>query len=119
MNRGNSLESLFVLNNCKSRRCSSFDRSGGNHDWMDIEPGELKEIADITGSGIIRHIWFTSWVGDKNWVEEKGSLRKTILRIYWDEETEPSVEVPLGDFFSVPYGLKKSYFSEAFLSGAI
>ncbi len=74
----------------------------------------LKEIADITGCGIIRHIWFTSWVGDKNWVEEKGSLRKIILRIYWDEETEPSVEVPLGDFFGVPYGLKKSYFSEAF-----
>lgn len=114
MNKGNNLETLFVLNNCRSKRCSSFDRTGGNHDWMDIGKGETKTIAEITGSGIIRHIWFTNWTGDSDWVAEKGALRKLILRMYWDNEETPSVEVPLGDFFGVPYGANRSYFSEAF-----
>ncbi|MCX6088952.1 MAG: DUF2961 domain-containing protein, partial [Candidatus Atribacteria bacterium] len=27
--------------------------------------------------------------------------RKTILKMFWDGETQPSVEVPLGDFFGI------------------
>jgi hypothetical protein len=30
-----------------------------------------------------------------------GNWRFSILRIYWDEETEPSVECPVGDFFGM------------------
>lgn len=114
MQQGNSLDTLFFLNSCKSKRKSSFDVTGGNHDWMDFEPGEKKCFAEIEGPGIIRHIWCTSWVGDEDWNEEKYSLRKLVLRIYWDDEEEPSVEVPLGDFFGVGFGLTKSYFCEAF-----
>jgi hypothetical protein len=47
-------------------------------------------IADITGSGAIQHIWLTC--PPVKW-------RSLILRMYWDGETEPSVEVPIGDFF--------------------
>ncbi|MFD0711210.1 glycoside hydrolase family 172 protein [Paenibacillus sp. GCM10027626] len=47
-------------------------------------------IAEIEGPGVIQHIWLTC--GVQSW-------RQLILRIYWDDETEPSVEVPLGDFF--------------------
>jgi hypothetical protein len=28
-----------------------------------------------------------------------GNWRYTIIRIYWDDETTPSVEAPVGDFF--------------------
>jgi hypothetical protein len=31
--------------------------------------------------------------------------RQTLLRIFWDDESEPSVLSPLGDFFCVPFGL--------------
>ncbi len=31
-------------------------------------------------------------------------LRNTILRMYWDGQEHPSVEVPLGDFFGVAHG---------------
>ncbi|MEN2592953.1 DUF2961 domain-containing protein, partial [Acinetobacter baumannii] len=31
-------------------------------------------------------------------------LRDLVIRIYWDEEKEPSVEVPLGDFFCCGFG---------------
>ena len=33
-----------------------------------------------------------------------GNWRFSILRFYWDDETEPSVEVPVGDFFGMGWG---------------
>lgn len=47
-------------------------------------------LADIAGPGAIQQMWFT--ILPKYW-------RSLILRIYWDGEETPSVEVPLGDFF--------------------
>lgn len=108
---GNSIDTLFALNKCKSRRISSYDRSGGNHDWVDIKAGEVKTVADISCCGIIRHIWCTTWVGTSDWKEEKHYLRKLVLRMYWDDEQEPSVEVPLGDFFGIGHGMRKNFAS--------
>jgi len=47
-------------------------------------------LADIKGTGTIKHIWIT--------VAET-AYRNCILRMFWDGEKAPSVEVPLGDFF--------------------
>lgn len=113
-NNGNSMESLFVLNDCKSKRISSFDKSGGNHDWMDLEPGETATLAQINSSGIIRHIWMTNWTASANVDSEEFDLRKLVLRMYWDDETEPSVEAPLGDFFGIGFGIRKNFTSAAF-----
>jgi hypothetical protein len=33
-----------------------------------------------------------------------GNWRFSIMRMYWDDETEPSVEVPVGDFFAMGWG---------------
>ena len=60
-----------------------------------IKPGETATLMDVSGSAIIQHIWM---VADMNW---KSSFRAFILRFYWDDEKEPSVEVPLYDFFAV------------------
>jgi hypothetical protein len=57
--------------------------------YIRIQPGENVTIAEISGSGAIQHIWMTP----------TGNWRFTIIRIYWDEETEPSVECPIADFF--------------------
>ena len=54
-------------------------------------------LADIEGPGTIRHIWIT--------VDPK-AYRDCILRMYWDGEPTPSVEVPLGDFFCNGHGLR-------------
>lgn len=62
-----------------------------------LDPGSVTTLADITGPGIIQHIWIT--------VDAK-AYRDTILRMYWDDEAEPSVEVPLGDFFCNGHGLR-------------
>lgn len=59
-----------------------------------IEPGKTFTLAEITGPGAIQHIWMTP----------TGNWRYSILRFYWDDETEPSVEVPVGDFFGMAWG---------------
>ena len=65
------------------------------HGWkispcITIPPSATVTLADIAGPGAIQQMWFT--VFPKFW-------RNLILRIYWDGEETPSVEVPLGDFF--------------------
>ena len=55
-----------------------------------IEPNQERVIADITGPGAIQQIWMTP----------TGHWRFSILRIYWDDQTMPSVECPVGDFFA-------------------
>lgn len=112
--KGNNIDDLFLLADCKSRRVSSYDRSGGNHDWFDIPSGATVEFASITGCGIIRHIWCTHWTGDADWKEEAGALRNLILRVYWDGDSEPAIEAPLGDFFGIGGGMRRNYSSMAF-----
>jgi hypothetical protein len=58
-----------------------------------IQPGSTFVLAEIEGSGAIRHIWMTP----------TGNWRFSILRFYWDDEKQPSVEVPVGDFFASAY----------------
>lgn len=53
-------------------------------------------LAEMEGPGVIQHIWVT--VTDKT-DADCFVLRDLVLRMYWDDETVPSVECPLGDFF--------------------
>ncbi|MGB2908309.1 MAG: glycoside hydrolase family 172 protein [Candidatus Aminicenantaceae bacterium] len=62
--------------------------------YVKIPPKETFVIAEIDGSGAIQQIWMTP----------AGNFRFSILRFYWDGETEPSVEVPVGDFFACGWG---------------
>lgn len=62
-----------------------------------LEPNSTTTLMDVDGPGIIQHIWITV---------RPEAYRACILRIYWDDETEPSVEVPLGDFFANGHGLR-------------
>lgn len=68
----------------------------------DLQPGSVTVLADIQDCGIIRHIWMT--VDNKTTDADCFVLRDLILRMYWDGEEEPSVEVPLGDFFCCGFG---------------
>ena len=43
----------------RSRRISSWDKTGGNRDFLTILQGEIATLAKIEGAGCIRHIWFT------------------------------------------------------------
>jgi len=59
-----------------------------------IDPKKVFTLAEIQGPGAIQHIWMTP----------TGTYRFSILRIYWDGEPQPSVEVPVGDFFASGWG---------------
>ncbi len=99
------LSGLPVLRDAKRRRFSSYDRTGGNKDYVTIPAGETAILAQMEGAGIIKHIWVTIRTRDEFF------LRKLVLRSYWDGEKNPSVEVPIGDFFGIGHGISKNYVS--------
>ncbi len=63
--------------------------------YVHVEPGKTFTLGEIKGPGVINHIWMTP----------AGEYRTMILRFYWDDEKEPSVEVPVGDFFAAGWGM--------------
>jgi hypothetical protein len=79
----------------KSLKQSSYDKTGGNRDAWNIAPGATYEVFNAQGPGVISHIWFT--------IAARGGdhLKEIILRAYWDGNTKPSVEAPVGDFFGL------------------
>ncbi len=112
------LHNLFRLSNAETRSISPENFSGekgrggmategtGKHaarnlgqGWkispsIRIKGGETFTLANIAGPGAIQHIWMTP----------TGHWRCSVLRMYWDDETEPSVEAPVGDFFGMGWG---------------
>lgn len=61
---------------------------------VNIASGETFTLANIEGPGAIQQIWMTP----------TGKWRLSILRIYWDDQEQPSVECPVGDFFTCGWG---------------
>jgi len=89
---------LALLRNYRTAKASSYDRTGGNRDARQLNPGETLTLLEAEGPGIVSHIWFTIASKDPE------HLKRLILRMYWDGEREPSVEVPVGDFFGLNLG---------------
>lgn len=71
-----------------------------NADSAKFAIGETRVIAELDGPGKITHIWMTPNSMDIR------IPRAFVLRAYWDGAQEPSVEVPLGDFFAVGNGMR-------------
>lgn len=97
------LDLARIQEGVQSKRVSSYNRSGANADrFENIQPGEVRTLFDVEGAGIINHIWITI-------APPPGRLARNdiILRMYWDGEEEPSVEVPIGPFFG--QGWEESY----------
>jgi Protein of unknown function (DUF2961) len=61
---------------------------------VNIGAGETFTLANIEGPGAIQQIWMTP----------TGNWRLSILRIYWDDSDVPSIECPVGDFFTCGWG---------------
>lgn len=88
---------IFLLRKSKMHQISSSDTTGGNNDRINIPDGEKAVLADLTGPGIITRIWVTIDSRDPYF------LRRIVLRMFWDGEENPSVEVPVGDFFGTGF----------------
>lgn len=74
------MASIATLRDYRSMRASSFDATGGNADFWIFEPGETRVLANISGAGVIRHIWMTAAC------QETAFLRKVVIRMFWDRE---------------------------------
>jgi len=71
-----------------------------NIKWWEtnLEPGKTYS-REIVGPGVITHIQVTT----DPWNDPEVN-RTLILKMYWDNETNPSVLSPIGDFFYAPFG---------------
>ena len=98
------LHDLTTIRTTVSKRTSSWDTSGRNADYWLIQPGETKVLADIKGPGCITHLWMT----------QGARYRECLIKITWDNASEPSVLCPLGDFFGLGHGIVNSYQSFLF-----
>ena len=61
---------------------------------VQIAPRQTFDLATIAGPGAVQSMWFTG----------RTLSRDVILRVYWDDQAQASVECPLGDFFGVGWG---------------
>ena len=95
----------FVRREVRSRRASSWDRTGANRDFRELAPGATAVLAEVEGAGCIRHIWMTTRCYAPQY------LRQLVLEMYWDGEDNPSVRVPYGDFFGVGHATCRHFVS--------
>lgn len=96
---------LPFLKHAKMIQISSYDTTGANNDRINIQNNETVTIAEMDGPGMITRIWITIDSRDPYF------LRRILLRMYWDGEETPSVEVPVGDFFGTGFEYTH-YFSQ-------
>ena len=106
------LSTLPAAKDYVQHRVSSYDRTGANADARQIAPGDTLTVLDESGPGLITHIWFTIASDDPN------HLKALVLRMYWDGESTPSVETPVGDFFGLGLGDYYLYQSQPLSVGA-
>ena len=99
------LSGLPLLSNTASRRASSWDRTGGNRDWVTVEPGGTHELVRVGAPGVVRHLWMTAASDDP------AHLRTATIRASWDGATTPCIEAPLGDFFGLGHARTTNFWS--------
>lgn len=106
MRLGNgSLADLARLRDFRRERLSSWDRKGGNADARILAPGECASLGQIEGAGCVKHWWVTLM----SLPSREHELCTTVLRMFWDGESSPSVEVPIGDFFGLGFGRRRNF----------
>jgi len=98
---------LTHLQSGRAYRSSSADPlRSSNRDMRQIQPGAKLVLADIKGTGTIRHIWMTFPAPEPSWLGANGCANHSelVMRMYWDGSDKPAVESPVGDFFAAGFG---------------
>ncbi len=93
------LDGLYLPRSTRIAHYCSCDPKQKNDDFRRIEPGDTLTLMDHRGAGIVRRWWLT--IAPRN---DTAIQRQLIVRAYWDDETKPSIEVPVSDFFGMGFG---------------
>jgi len=114
-------QELYKMPEGAQSRVSSFENLNGvkgkggrsnkgakGHAFEPVKAGETKTLLDIKGAGVIDRIWCT--ISDRS----PAMLRSLRLRIYWDGDQKPAVDVPFGDFFCAGLGRPVAFQSALF-----
>jgi hypothetical protein len=101
------LDDLFSSRGGTIHQYSSRAPTAGLADSWQVPPHGTVVLVDHRGAGVVRRWWMTL----VQYKESPDLFRKTILRCYWDDETDPSVETPLSDFFGLSFGEWHDYVS--------
>jgi len=91
---GEKGKGAMATNGSAARAARDLGQGWKQNPFIVIGPHQTFTLADIKTHGAIQHIWMTP-TGNWQW---------SILRMYWDEEAAPSVEVPVGSFFAMGWG---------------
>ena len=113
----NSEPRWFTFENPDVRKGMAAKENHGakGHAFEYFSRNEIKVLADYSGMGVIRRIWMTfDGLESKDRAQE--ILNNVYIQMYWDHEAEPSVDIPVGDFFLFGAGILKPYENELFSS---
>lgn len=85
-----------------------------NWDNFRVAPGDTHVLLDAQGPGVITHIWITFLGPEPQAWAKQGSAnhQEMLLRMFWDGNTRPAVEAPLGDFFANCFGKRSEVISQ-------
>ena len=106
---GFDMEALSRPQNYAAERASSWNPTGANGDMRPVAAGETLTFATLEGPGRIVHLWFTINPKDREY------LANLILRITWDDASEPAVESPWGAFFGMGHNAVNDLLSAPFV----
>jgi hypothetical protein len=117
-----SSETLWLTNNLLAnyaeihRSARLYQRT--EEGTVSVEPGQTKDLLRMEGPRVIKSLRIRVTAASEDALAD--ALRKTILRIVWDDEAKPAVLTPIGDFFgtgpgfnayqSVPMGTDGEWF---------
>ncbi|HOW86795.1 MAG TPA: DUF2961 domain-containing protein [Candidatus Aminicenantes bacterium] len=84
-----------------------------NWDNFNVPPGATHVLLDAKGPGLITHIWMTFLGPEPHRWAPRGSAthQEMLLRIFWDGDSKPAVEAPVGDFFANCFGQRREVIS--------
>lgn len=100
----------MVVATRRYRLVTSRDSIRAGQKYVEVAAGAAFTLARLEGRGRIVRLWLTLPLIGQRW-----ALRDAVLKMYWDGEAEPSVEVPLGDFFGAAFGKPQRLVSERLL----
>jgi len=97
------MTSLSEFKNTETRQLTTFDLAKKSK-TLPVRRGEKLSLPEVGGSGCITQFWMTfpGWFWqhwDRTAPSSQTLLKTLVIRIFWDGETRPAVEVPVGDFF--------------------
>jgi hypothetical protein len=78
-----------------SRAASDLGKGWKVRPFIKVPAHSTATIMDVSGPGTIKHIWMATTE------DLHGVGRASVMRFYWDDESSPSVEAPMSDFFAI------------------